>query len=168
VGRYLGIPLLLIAAIIQTTVIPEIRIGEAGPDLILMLVVTWTLLAGFEEAVLWALAGGIVADLLTRTPTGTTAFALVFVSFVISNVPGQISRNNILFPPLVVAGSTIAYHLLIMLVLRLTGTDVSIDYVLLRMSLPGALYNAILILPLFRLFGSIYERYRPHRIGIES
>ena len=164
-GRYLGIPLLILAAIIQTTVIPEIRFGEAGPDLVLMLVVIWTLLAGFEEAVVWALAGGIVADLLTRMPTGTTALALVFVSFVIGNVPGQISRNNVLFPPLVVAGSTLAYHTIIMIVLRLTGTEISFFYVLTRMSLPGALYNAILILPLFRLLGGIYEAYRPRRIG---
>ncbi|HVO43543.1 MAG TPA: rod shape-determining protein MreD, partial [Aggregatilineales bacterium] len=76
-GRYLSIPLLFIAVILQTTVIPEIRIGGGGPDLVLMMVISWGLLAEADEAIFWAVVGGIIQDLAIGLPTGMSALALV-------------------------------------------------------------------------------------------
>lgn len=156
---------MLIAAILQSTVIAEIRIGDAGPDVILMLVVVWTLLAGFEDAVLWALTGGILADILSGTPTGATALALVIVSFAVSTFPGQVSKNNWFLPPLVIVGATLLYHGTLMIVLRLTGTDVAFFYAITQISLPSAVYNLVLVLPLFRVVGGFFDASRPRRIG---
>jgi rod shape-determining protein MreD len=156
---------MIVAAILQSTLIPEIRIGEAGPDLILILVVTWTLLAGFESAVWWALPGGVLSDLLSGTPIGATALALVVVSFAISTVPGQVSKNNLIIPPLVMAAATLLYHGILMIVLRLTGTEVAFVYTITQVSAPSAVYNLVLLLPVFRVIGGLYETYRPRRIG---
>ncbi|MDN4552600.1 rod shape-determining protein MreD, partial [Salmonella enterica] len=72
-GRYLSIPILLIAAILQSTVVPQFRLGGGGPDLIMMAVLSWILLSNAEEGAFWAVVGGIIQDLISGLPTGTTA-----------------------------------------------------------------------------------------------
>jgi hypothetical protein len=44
-STYLSIPILAAAAILDTAVMPEFRLGGGRPDLVFMLVVSWALLA---------------------------------------------------------------------------------------------------------------------------
>ncbi len=164
--RYISLPILIIAAILQSTVIPEIRIGEGGPDLILMLVVSWTLLAGIEEGIVWALIGGIVQDLLNGTPTGTSALALVVLVFLITLAIRPVSRKNLILPPLVAAVGTVLYHLLLIVLFTVVGRPVSISYTLPYVTLPTMLFNAVLMLPVFRVMGLVYESSRPRRVTL--
>jgi rod shape-determining protein MreD len=163
--RYLAIPLMLIVAVLQASLVPEIRIGEAGPDLALLIVISWTLLGGFEEGVYWAVAGGVLLDLLDGTPTGLTAAALVLVSFGASALFGKVGRNNVIFPPLAILAATVVYHGILIILLRITGSAVPLLYSFTQVTIPSALYNVILILPLFRILGRIYEVSRPRRVG---
>ena len=164
--RYISLPILIIAAILQSTVIPEIRIGGGGPDLIFMLVVSWTLLAGIEEGTVWALIGGIVQDLLNGTPTGTSALGLVALVFVITLAIRPVSRKNLVVPPLVAAVGTAVYHLLLIVLLTVVGRPASISYTLPYVTLPTVLFNTVLMLPVFRVMGAVYESSRPRRVTL--
>ncbi|MCC7450317.1 MAG: rod shape-determining protein MreD [Anaerolineae bacterium] len=164
--RYISLPILIIAAILQSTVIPEIRIGGGGPDLIVMLVIAWALLAGVEEGTVWALIGGVVQDLLNGTPTGTSALALVVLVFVITLAIRPVNRKNLIVPPLVAAVGTVLYHVMLMALLTVVGRPVSISYTLPYVTLPTVLFNTVLMLPVFRVMGAIYESSRPRRVTL--
>jgi rod shape-determining protein MreD len=164
-GRYLSLPLLLVAVILQTTVIPEIRIGGGGPDLVLMMVIAWALLAEIDEAFIWAIVGGILEDLAVGLPTGTTALALVIVVFLVNLVVGNIQRNSIIVPPAVVAIATVLFHLLMLAILNAINRPAQVGTSLIYVTLPTVLFNLILMLPVFRLMGAIYEASRPR--GVE-
>jgi rod shape-determining protein MreD len=165
VGRYAGLPILMIAAILQSTVVPELRIG-GGPDLIIMLVLSWVLLADLEEGLFWAISGGIFQDLISGIPTGTTALALVVVSFLVNITVGTIARNNIVIPPIIAAVGTVLYHLLLIVLLAIIGRSVSLTYTLLNITLPTVLFNVILMLPIFRLMGVVFGASRPRRVTL--
>jgi len=166
VTRYISLPILIIAAILQSTIIPEIRIGGGGPDLIVMLVVSWTLLAGIEEGTVWALIGGVVQDLLNGTPTGTSALALVALVFLITLALRPVSRKNLVVPPLVAAAGTALYHLMLIVMLTVVGHPVAISYSLPYVTLPTVLFNTVLMLPVFRVMGAVYESSRPRRVTL--
>ncbi len=165
-GRYLSLPILLIAAILQSTIVPEIRIGNGGPDLILMLVLSWTLLADIEEGVYWAVVGGVIQDLINGIPTGTSALALVVVMFVVSMGLGPVGRHNLIIPPLVAVAATAAYQLLMAALLAAFGRSVPLGYMLTYVTLPTALFNVILMLPIFRLMGAVFGASRPRRVTL--
>lgn len=165
-GRYLSLPLLVIAVIVQSTVVPEIRINGGGPDLILMLVLSWTMLAGPEEGILWALVGGILQDIVNGLPTGTTALALVIVAFLANLAVGSVGRNNLIFPPIVIAAGTIVYQLLLELMFTIFGRGVPIFMMLANVTLPTVLFNVTLILLVFRIMGFVYESSRPRRVTL--
>jgi rod shape-determining protein MreD len=166
VGRYLSLPILLVAAILQSTIVPEIRIGSGGPDLILMLVLSWTMLADIEEGVYWAVVGGVIQDLINGIPTGTSALALVIVAFVVSMALGPIGRSNLIIPPLVAVAATVGYHVLMAALLAAFGRSVPLVYMLTYVTLPTALFNIILMLPLFRLMGAVFQASRPRRVTL--
>jgi rod shape-determining protein MreD len=166
VGRYLSLPILLVAVILQSTIVPEIRIGSGGPDLILMLVLSWTLLAGIEEGVYWAIVGGILQDLINGVPTGTSALALVVAAFAINLTLGSVGRSNLIVPPIVAVVGTVIYQFLLAAMLAAFGRPVPISYVLAYVMLPTALFNVILMLPIFRLMGIVFGASRPRRVTL--
>jgi rod shape-determining protein MreD len=166
VGRYISLPILLVAAVIQSTIVPEIRVGNGGPDLILMMVLSWTMLSGLEEGVLWAMVGGILQDLIIGVPTGTTALVLVVIMFLSDLTIGQVGRNNLIFPPIAIAAATIIYQLLLAILLSVLGRPVSIAYMLPYITLPTLAFNLILILPVFRIMGWVFQASRPKRVTL--
>lgn len=165
-GRYISLPILFIAAILQSTIVPEIRIGEGGPDLILMLVLSWMMLADMQEGIVWAMVGGILQDLVNGLPTGTSALALVVVAFLVNLVLGPVARNNFVIPPVVIAVGTVLYHVLLIGLFAILGRPVPISYTLIHVTLPTVVFNVVLILPVYRLMGAVYGASRPRRVTL--
>ena len=165
-GRYLSIPVLFIAIILQTTVIPEIRVARGGPDLILMMVVSWGLLTDLDEGFWWAIVGGIYQDLSSGLPTGVSALALVIIVFLNKLALGTIERTNIFVPPLVIAVTTVLYHLLLIAALAALNRPVPILPSLAEVTLPTVIFNFVLMVPMFRLMGAIFEASRPRSVSL--
>src|SRR4026209_1541979 len=53
-----------VTAIVELTVGPYIRVGDAQPHLVFVFAVVWTFAIGFESGLVWALVGGIALDVL--------------------------------------------------------------------------------------------------------
>ncbi|MBN2302886.1 MAG: rod shape-determining protein MreD [Anaerolineae bacterium] len=166
-GRYIGIPILALAAILNTTVMAEFRIGGGAPDLVLLLVVAWALLADLRAAMLWAVVGGVMQDSLSVAPLGTSALGLVIVAWTADTLFGQVHRHNIFIPPLVVIVGTVVYHLSMLFVLRLDGITVPLVRGLSYVTFPTVIYNTLLILPVFRLMGALHMASQPRRVRLE-
>ena len=73
VALALAVP--LAAALLQSAVAPFISVGGARPSLPFVVAASWSLAAGAGEAVWWAFAGGLAADLLSGGPLGALAVA---------------------------------------------------------------------------------------------
>jgi rod shape-determining protein MreD len=166
-NRYVGIPILALAAILNATVMAEFRIGGGAPDLVFLLVVSWALLADLRDAMLWAVVGGVWQDWLSITPLGASALGLVVVAFIADTVFGEVGRTNLIVPPLVVVSGTLVYHLGIILVLWLDGYTVPLPRGLLYVTVPTVVYNGILILPVFRAVGWFHSLLQPRRVRLE-
>jgi rod shape-determining protein MreD len=166
VGRYISLPILLVVAILQSTIVPLMRTFGGGPDLVLVLVVSWTLLAGLEEGIVWAMVGGILQDLLTGIPTGTTALTLVIVVFIVNLVVGEIGKGNFVVPPLAIVASTAGYELGLAILLAILGRGVSFGYVITVVAIPTLLLNVLIILPVFRIMAWVFFISRPRRVTL--
>ncbi|HEX3051503.1 MAG TPA: rod shape-determining protein MreD [Aggregatilineaceae bacterium] len=165
--NYAGIPVLMLAVLLNATLMPVFRLGGGTPDLVFMLVVSWALLADLRSAMVWAIIGGVLQDTLSIVPLGTSALGLVLVVFGSDLVFGQIQRRNILIPPLVAAVGTVIYHVTVLLVLRVVNLPVPLSAGLTYVTLPALIYNTILIIPIFRLVGAVQFWLRPRRVRLE-
>ena len=67
----------VVTALIELSVVPYLRIGDAQPHPVLVLGVIVAIAVGVEAGLAWAFVGGIALDVLAQRPLGSTAFALL-------------------------------------------------------------------------------------------
>jgi rod shape-determining protein MreD len=167
-ANYIGIPILLLAAVINATIMPELRLGNGTADLVFLLVMSWALLADVRDAMLWAVIGGMLQDVLSIAPLGTSALGLVIVAFAADAVFGTVSRGNLIVPLVVAGVGTFVYQMITLLLLRMLGLSaVGLGQGLVYVMVPSTIMNVLLILPVFRLMGAVHRRAFPLRARIE-
>jgi len=155
----------LVAALIETTVLPEIPIFGAYPDLLLTLTVVAAILLGLEDGMVWAFVGGLMIDLLTPgRPIGVMTMTLLLMAgmaFASARVVGPTRLASVV----VTFGLSWVFHVMLLVVLVLTE-GVAVGTFDARLIFLGALINMALaalvatsFITLERRFGS-QERER--------
>jgi rod shape-determining protein MreD len=148
-GNFLSIPILALAAIIQASLVPQIRILGGGPDLIFLLVLAWAINVRLESAVTWAFVGGIMQDLMSAAPLGTSAVGLLLLVFAISGLGQQVYKIGFIMMIALVLFGTLAQQVIIMLVLTFSGFTMQWGHNLTFVIAPTILYNLVLIWPVY-------------------
>lgn len=106
---YLMIPLMAVAALLQSTAFARLAIGGVKPDLVLLLVVVGTLLYGPRIGVIWAFVGGLFLDILSGGPLGSSSLALMAAAAVAGVGHTTLSRFNVLVPLGAIILGTLVY-----------------------------------------------------------
>jgi len=163
VGNFLALPILLMVVIAQVTVVPQIRLLGGGPDLIFLAVLAWSINARLEEGIVWSFMGGVLHDLLSAAPTGTSTFGLLIVVFGISGIGSQVYRIGFLLLAGSVFVGTIIKQISGYFVLTLAGFSIdwltTFGYVL----IPTLIYNLVLIWPMYWVLRGIQRRFSQGR-----
>jgi rod shape-determining protein MreD len=158
---FVAIPSAVLMAVLQSTVTARLDLFGVSPDLVLLLVVSWTLLRGIQEGVVVALAGGMVLDALSGAPFGLGAAALL-VACVLAGLGGgaalhtSLSLGNGLLDTLALRLITVVlvtwvYYGFVAFFLRLSGEVMSAGLALGQIILPTAFLNVLCMLPIYGL-----------------
>ncbi len=142
--------LVLLAAVVQVTVITGIRVLGAEPDLLLVTIVCVALVAGSLPGAIAGFAGGLVVDVMTLGTLGTTSIVLTLAGYWAGRSGETTGRGRAYAPPLaafaisLLAGiGGVALHFLI-------GQPVSAREALV-VAVPSAVLSALLALGVHRL-----------------
>jgi rod shape-determining protein MreD len=160
----LGLPILMLAAVIDASVMVQLRYMNGQPSLLLLVVTSWALLNELPDALPWALIGGIFADLLSVTPLGASSLAMAVGVILVASFLGRATRKNWVLPPIAIVLTTVVYQGIIVMVLILFGWSVPLFGAGLRWVLPTLAFNLIGILFVFRAMGVVVEFFRPPTI----
>ncbi len=147
---------LLAATIFQVTAGGTSLLHGARPDLVLLLVVTFSVVRGVEEGLIGGLLGGLLVDLLSATPFGTATIGMGLIGLATGLGEANVYRANLMIPLVAVFLATVVYHSIIMLTLQGIGWNVEWVSTLALQTIPGAVFNAILAplaFPLVRKLG---------------
>ncbi len=163
----LGFPLLLLAAMVQGTILPHLRIFGGQPDLVLLLVLAWAILDREQEGIVWAFVGGLLLDVLSGAPLGLSALPMVPIAYLIGLTEAQVYRGGTVLALLLAVGGALAYHALYLLLLNvLAGYPVAWAMSFWYVTVPSVLFDAILILPILQMLARLYERLHPRHIKL--
>ncbi len=173
---YLMLPVLFVAALLQSATLVRAQIGAVKPDLVLLLVIVGTLIYGGQRGVLWAFVGGVALDLFSAGPMGSSSLALIAAALVAGPGHRTLSRFNVLVPLAAAALGTLAYGLTYILVLyaldftmalpflqgyTFATSDILLPFLptLQRVVLPSMVYNTLLMLLLLPILNLIPESH---------
>jgi rod shape-determining protein MreD len=157
-GNYLSVPVLLLAAALQSSIVPFMRIGDGQPDFVLLLILAWSVNASIDEGVIWAFSGGVMQDLLSRAPTGASITGMVILVFAIGGLGRQVYRIGFLMLVGLVVFGTLIKQTGFMLVITLAGFQLDWVAGLQNVVLPTLFYNLIFIWPVYWLVRRIQRR----------
>lgn len=161
-----GLPLLALAAGVQGAVLAQYPLFGGTPDLVLLLVLSWTLVGELQGGVVWGLLGGLCLDLLSAGPLGAAVLGLMLATFLAGLTEGRFWRSHVLLPLAVVLGGTLVYHLTLLLVLSATGHGVPWGVALVQITLPAMLLNTLLMLPVYTLVRGLHAFVKPAPVTI--
>jgi rod shape-determining protein MreD len=161
-----GIPLMALMALIQSTMLSQFRFLSGRPDLILLVVIGWGLAGRATESMVFAFFGGLFLDFFSALPFGTNAIALVIVALLVSLYEGRIWEANILMPLGITLMGSLVYNMIILAVLFLSGRQIDLTFAFGRVILPSTFLNIILAIPMAQAMAGIARRLYPAEVDL--
>jgi len=158
ISLYLVGLLLVIIALAQTTLSPRLTLLGVQSNLMLLAVLSWSLLRGRREGMVWAFGGGMLLDMLSGASFGISTLSLLLVSSLAGL--GEVTifrvgafRETPLLPlPLVASfAGSLLHDLTFLTILQLMGWAVDWPTALWRLMLPSAGLNTALMPPVYLL-----------------
>jgi rod shape-determining protein MreD len=132
------------AALVQTTLLSRISVLGGQPNLMLLVVLLWSLMRGVDEGLTWAFLGGLIVDLLSGGPLAGTAIALLAAAYLagqsLAEQVGSLAVRSVILTVL----GTATYHLVLVTVLNWTGHTVDWPFAVTRVALPSVVLNGVL------------------------
>jgi rod shape-determining protein MreD len=141
---YFGIPLLLFAAVAQSTWLENISVFGGRPDLVLLLTVTWGIIRGAQDGAIWGFIGGMFCDLLSASPFGLWTISLTLVGFLVGQSWVHALGPTLMRLTLMSAAGTLVGHTILLTVMILTGYPIEFWYGVQTVAGPAALLNVLL------------------------
>ncbi len=132
-----------VAAILESTVGPYLKIGETQPHLVFVLAIVVTVVAGIDRGFVWAFTGGLVLDALTQRPLGSTAFALLISVAGAAIVGRALRRLRPLVPIIAAFLLSLVYSMSLFLTYAALRGPVPTDDPV-GLLLPGAIYDVVI------------------------
>lgn len=139
--------IVLVTLLIQSTVVLDIRVAGAHPDLMLLLPIAAGLVGEPEEAAIVGFVAGIAADLVLPTPFGLTALVGCVVGFVIASGVTASMRSVRLLMVLVALIASAASVMLYAVLGAVLGQQQFLHVDLAAVATVVAVANGVLVLP---------------------
>ena len=144
-------------AVVELSVGPYLRIGDAQPHLVLVVGITVTVAVGLEAGLVWAFVGGLILDILAQRPLGSTSFALLLCMGATSVLARVLERFRLVVPILATALLSLAYSMILFAAFNALRAPLSVaDPV--QVLLPGVVYDTVLAALIGPLAVSIHDR----------
>jgi len=154
--------IIVVALLIQLTLINSISIMGLKPDLMMVVVVVFSLLKGEKEGTISGFVSGLLQDIFSTGLLGINALAKTVIGFTCGILKEKIFYEHILFLiPVITFIASFMQSILIFLLLRAFGIEYNLAWSLKQVALPEALYSSLLspfiFLAINKLFQTIKE-----------
>ena len=156
-----GVPLLCLAAVAQSVILSRYHFYGGTLDLVLLMVLGWTLTGDAFGGLGWGFVGGLCLDLLSGGPLGAAPLGLTVLAYLAGLTEGRFWGSHLVLPLSVALLGTFGFHLFSLMSLALSGYVVDWGASLARVVLPSALLNTFLMWPVFSILRWVHAQIYP-------
>lgn len=132
-------------AVLGVSAMPYVKVLGVTPDLILIFAAVWMMVRGQREAAVVVPVAGLMRDLTTSDPVGTSVLALSPIVLLVVVRELRVVESELVLTLMVVVLGSLIYGLLSMTVLTATGQGVPWLDGLLWVVLPSLVVNALFV-----------------------
>ena len=165
ISTLVAFAILIGTAVVQTTVMPRLSLWGVKPDLMLLVIVSWSLLRGTREGMTWALGGGLLLDLLSGGPFGSSTLSLMLSSLVAGIGELTLFRGSLWLPLMAGVLASTVYYASFLVMLQIVGRPVLWGSELLLVILPSIALNALATYPTYLCVRWLHQRTIPQTLA---
>ncbi|MEN6414483.1 MAG: rod shape-determining protein MreD [Veillonellales bacterium] len=142
---------LLVAVILQSTILPLLAVHGVWPDLLLLVVVSSSLLLGKEHGVGIGFFAGLIQDLASGNIFGLNILSKLATGYCFGLAERKVFKDHILLPVIMVAMATLFNGAIMLAVLFVLGYQVDILPAVRHKILPLLFYNMVFSIPIHQI-----------------
>ena len=146
-----------VTALLELTIGPYLRVGNAEPHLVLVLGIVVTLALDLEAGLVWAFVGGLVLDVLAQRPIGSSAFALLLCLGSAALLGHAFARLRQIVPIPATFVLSVVYSMTLYFAFNALATPIPVADPLARV-IPGAVFDLVVATLIGPLAISIHDR----------
>jgi hypothetical protein len=145
----IAFPLLLLAIILQSSIISQIKLISGYADLMLIILAAWALQERVTSAWHWVALACIFTGFVSNMPWIVLILGYLAVVYMAQVLQRRVWQAPLLAMFSVTFAGTIVMHLISFVVLRLSGTPFSFGDVVGLITLPSLLLNMLFAIPVY-------------------
>jgi rod shape-determining protein MreD len=149
VSYWVGVPLLVLVALMEVSVLPLFRVYGLQPNLMLVLLIAWLIVRGANEAYILAPLGGVLLGFVDGAPAGTALIGLAPLAFLQELRGSQLREGGLISAMGFTILMTFYFNLVHLGVFTLWGEAGEWGPALTRIVMPTVLLNVAVLLPLY-------------------
>ncbi len=148
--------IIVINFILQSTILSYASIFGILPNTSLIIIVTIALLKGKKTGSITGLLVGLLQDIMFSPVIGVNGFIYFFIGYFVGMSEGKLSKDNMLIPFIMTAGTTIAYHLFHCLFMFFLAHNIDFSAFFKKVVFFEMIYNSLLSILFYRWFSKIF------------
>lgn len=160
----LGIPILGLVLMLQMAVISRLNLLEGTADLVMLFVIAWALQERVRSAWQWAVIAGLMVTFVSATPLFAPFIGILLVTGVARLLRRQVWQTPILAMFVTTFIGTVIMQGMYFFVLTTSGTTLPLQESLTLTTLPSALLNLILALPVYTIITDLANWVYPEEM----
>lgn len=161
-----AIPLMLLLVVIQSVILSRFELLEGTPDLLLLVVIAWTLQKRVRTAWQWGIIAALINSLYSALPV-----AVIMLNYLLPVGLTLLLRKRVWQVPILamffaVLSGTLISNLVTMVSLTISGNPLSWIDALNLVMLPGLLLNIIFTIPAYALASGLADWLYPETLEV--
>jgi hypothetical protein len=162
----ISLPIFAILVMLQSVLVSRVPLLFGTADVVMLTITAWALHDRVTTAWLWALVGGVMVSLVSGVPSFIPLVGYLFLTGIARLLRKGIWQTPILTMLLVTFLGTLITHGLTLAALQFEGIGMPLQTVINQVTLPSALLNLLLALPVYALVNDLANSLYPSEIQL--
>jgi len=163
----LSIPILFFVLMLQTTIVSTLPLLHGYADLILLVLVAWSLQERVQFSWVWSLVAGLMVGYVSALPMFVPVAGYLFVTIACRLLLRRVWQSPILVMFIVTfVGSLVTQFLALIVLIVLGYSNLPIVESVNQIILPGTLFNLLLALPVYAITADMAQWVYPEEVEI--
>ncbi len=162
----IGIPVILLAVMLQTVVISTLPLLHGTGNLVLLVVAAWSLQNRLQSDYSWAVIAGVVIGLVSRVPWFIPLIGFVSVTWIANFLRRQVWQTPVLAMMITVLSGSLLLYLLEWGALLVQGIPLPLEESVNLIILPATFLNLLFALPVYALVTELYQSVYPEEVVV--
>ncbi len=157
--------LIIVCFLLQTTVFKFLELGGIGPNILLVLTMSFGLMRGRKEGLLVGFFSGLLVDIFFGFAIGPFAMIYMFLGYCNGFFHKLYYVEDVLLPIIMIAINELAYSLIMFVVFFMMRNRMDLMFYFENVIFPELIYTILVTLVLYKLFNNINKALKKKEEG---